>query len=107
MRKLFLLMSALMFCAIPMFAQDQAAGGGGGRNMWIPVTAGIAMAIASGLCGIGQGMAINGACQGIARNPGALKGINNALILGLVLIESLALYTLVIAFYILLSKEGL
>lgn len=106
-RKLFFLMSVLMFCAIPMFAQDQGGAAGGGRNIWIPVAAGLGMALASGLCGIGQGMAINGACQGIARNPGALKGINNALILGLVLIESLALYTLVIAFYMLLSKEGL
>ena len=59
---------------------------------------GIAMGIASGLCGIGQGMATKGATEGIARNPGAGAAIRTALILGLVLIESLALYTFVIVF---------
>jgi len=34
----------------------------------------------------------------MARNPGAQAGIRFALILGLVLIESLALYTLVITY---------
>jgi F-type H+-transporting ATPase subunit c len=34
----------------------------------------------------------------LARNPGARAGIQFALILGLALIESLALYTLVIIF---------
>ena len=56
------------------------------------------MGIASGLCGIGQGNATSGAAQAIARNPGAAAGIRFALILGLVLIESLALYTFVIVF---------
>ena len=58
MRKLFFLMSVLMFCAIPVFAQDQGGAAGGGHNIWIPVAAGLGMALASGLCGIGQGMAI-------------------------------------------------
>jgi F-type H+-transporting ATPase subunit c len=54
------------------------------------------MAIASGLCGLAQGNAVKGAAEGMARNPGASASIRFALILGLVLIESLALYTLVI-----------
>jgi F-type H+-transporting ATPase subunit c len=95
--KFFLLMIALMFCAIPMFAQG-GAGGAAGGNIWVPVTAGFAMAIASGLCAIGQGAAVAGACQGIARNPAAFPLIRFALIFGLALIESLALYTLVIVF---------
>ena len=95
--KFFLLMLALMFCAIPMFAQGAPSGGGGG-NIWVPVSAGLSMAIASGLCALGQGNAVNGACQGIARNPAAFPLIRFALIFGLVLIESLALYTLVIIF---------
>jgi F-type H+-transporting ATPase subunit c len=95
--KFFLLMIALMFCAIPMFAQGGASGASGG-NIWVPVTAGFAMAIASGLCALGQGTAVNGACQGIARNPAAFPLIRFALIFGLALIESLALYVLVIIF---------
>ena len=95
--KFFLLMIALMFCAIPMFAQGGASGAGGG-NIWVPVTAGCAMAIASGLCALGQGKAVAGACEGIARNPSAFPAIRFALIFGLALIESLALYVLVIIF---------
>src|SRR5665213_92637 len=95
--KLFFLALALMFCAMPMFAQG-GGGASGGGNPWVPVTAGFAMAIASGLCGIGMGNAVRGAVEGIARNPSANKLIQTALILGLALIESLALYVLVIIF---------
>jgi F-type H+-transporting ATPase subunit c len=56
------------------------------------------MAIASGLCALGQGKAIAGAAEGVARNPGAVAAIRFFLILGLVLIESLALYVMVIIF---------
>jgi F-type H+-transporting ATPase subunit c len=88
---------ALMFCAIPMFAQGGAAGASD-YHLWAPVTAGFSMAIASGLCALGQGKAIAGACEGIARNPSAFAAIRFALIFGLVLIESLALYTFAIIF---------
>jgi F-type H+-transporting ATPase subunit c len=96
--KFFLLMIALLVCAVPMFAQGGGAAGGGGGNIWVPVTAGFAMAIASGLCALGQGKAVAGACEGIARNPSAFPAIRFALIFGLALIESLALYVLVIIF---------
>ena len=62
------------------------------------MTAGFAMAIASGLCALGQGKAVAGACEGMARNPRRTAAIRFALILGLVLIESLALYTFAIIF---------
>lgn len=95
--KLFFLTIAMMILAVPMFAQGTAAPAGGG-NQWVPVTAGFAMAIASGLCALGMGKAIAGAAEGAARNPGAFPAIRFALIFGLALIESLALYTLVIIF---------
>ena len=90
--KLFFLLFAMMFLAIPMFAQGSAAATPVGST-WFPVTAGISMALASGLCALGQGKAIAGAAEGMARNPGASAGIRFALILGLVFIESLGLYT--------------
>ena len=65
---------------------------------WKGLAAGISMAIASGLCGLGQGKAVAGAAEAMARNPGAAANIRFALLLGLVLIESLALYTMVIIF---------
>lgn len=55
------------------------------------------MAVAAGLCALGQGKAICAACEGIARNPAAAANIRTTLIIGLALIESLALYTLAIA----------
>ena len=92
--KLFLLLFALVVLASPAFAQDAA----GGARPAITITPGIAMAVASGLCGLAQGKAVASSAEAIARNPGAGGAIRGALLLGLVLIESLALYTLVIIF---------
>ena len=94
--KMFFMALAMMFIAMPMFAQGGTTPAG--TTDWRPVTACLAMAIASGLCALGQGKAVAGAAEGMARNPGAIAAIRFALILGLVLIESLALYTFVIIF---------
>ncbi|MBZ5608613.1 MAG: ATP synthase F0 subunit C [Acidobacteriia bacterium] len=94
-RKTFFLLAALLLVACPIFAQTP---GGGGSTSWNLPAAYIAMGIASGLCGIGQGKATASAAEAMARNPGAQAAIRFALIFGLVLIESLALYTLVITF---------
>jgi F-type H+-transporting ATPase subunit c len=94
--KVFMAFSALCF-AVPAFAQGTAAGVSAGTN-WVAIAAGFSMAIASAGCGIGQGRATASATEALARNPSARAGIQFALILGLALIESLALYTLVIIF---------
>ncbi len=94
--KLFLLVMTMLAMASPMLAQGNQAGGAGDANRL--AAAYIAMGIASGLCGLGQGRATASAAEAMARNPGAIAAIRVALILGLVLIESLALYTLVITF---------
>lgn len=95
-KKMLFLLAVLIF-ASPIFAQP-AGGGSTGGNWWVSIGSGIGMAIASGLCALGQGKAIAGACEGMARNPGVAAAIRAAMILGLVFIESLALYTLVIIF---------
>ena len=88
-----------LLLAAPLFAQGtEASSGGGGIASWGPALAVIGMAIASGLCGLGQGRATASACEGVARNPVARPHIFLFLILGLILIESLALYTLAIVF---------
>ncbi|HVT95635.1 MAG TPA: ATP synthase F0 subunit C [Bryobacteraceae bacterium] len=94
--KNFLFLAALFMIALPMFGQEAVANAGNRIIDWKPVLAGIGMAIASGLCGLAQGKAVAGSAEAMARNPGAIPAIRFALILGLVLIESLALYTLVI-----------
>ena len=92
-----------MALASPMFAQE--AGGAAPAMPTGRAAAYIAMGIASGLCGLGQGRATASAAEAMARNPGAIAAIRVALILGLVLIESLALYTLVITFIAQVSKS--
>ena len=58
---------------------------------------GFALAIAGAGAAIGQGKAVASATEAIARNPGAAGEIRGALILGLVLIESLVIYVLLIS----------
>jgi F-type H+-transporting ATPase subunit c len=95
--KLFLLLAAALVLASPMFAQGGAAPAADNHH-WIWIASGFSMAIASGLCGLAQGKAVAAACDAMGRNPGAAAAIRFALILGLVLIESLALYTFAIIF---------
>jgi F-type H+-transporting ATPase subunit c len=91
---------ALLFAASPtLFAQDTIAAKNPNGHL-VLVAAAFAMAIASGLCGLAQGKAVAGAAEAMARNPGAAAVIRFALLLGLVLIESLALYTLVVSFVV-------
>lgn len=89
-----LTMLALLTMATPVFAQAQSGSTSGG-SLLAPA---FAMAIASGLCGLGQGKAIASAAEGVARNPGAAGQIRTLLLLGLAFIESLALFTFVLAY---------
>jgi F-type H+-transporting ATPase subunit c len=89
----FMTLGALLM-ATPAFAQSTA--GGSSAASWVPIGAGIGMAIASGLCGLGQGRAAASATEAVARNPGARAGIMTMLMLGLAFMESLALFTFVI-----------
>ncbi|MEE8257269.1 MAG: ATP synthase F0 subunit C [Acidobacteriota bacterium] len=87
-----------LFLATPAYAQEAAGGAAYSTVNWVVLTAGFSMAIASAVCAIAQGRAVAAACEGVARNPGARPAIQFFLILGLVLIESLALYTFAIIF---------
>ncbi|HEV3332679.1 MAG TPA: ATP synthase F0 subunit C [Bryobacteraceae bacterium] len=98
MKRMMLLLMLLLLVSTFAFAQAPGATAGSAKDWANPLAAGIGMAIASGLCGLGQGKAAAGAAEGIARNPSAAGAIRAAMLLGLVLIESLALYTLVIIF---------
>jgi F-type H+-transporting ATPase subunit c len=91
---IFMAMAILCF-AMPVFAQGGEASS---AVNWVAISAGFSMAIASAICGLGQGKATAAAMEGLARNPAARAGIQLGLIIGLAFIESLALYTLVIIF---------
>ncbi|MCB1050494.1 MAG: ATP synthase F0 subunit C [Acidobacteria bacterium] len=87
MKKLGFLFLSMIFVGA-VFGQD-------GHEAAAPFfTPSIAMALAAGLCGLGQGKAIYSACEGMARNPGAAGDIRTTLLLGLAFIESLVLFTL-------------
>jgi F-type H+-transporting ATPase subunit c len=89
-------------------ASAQQAAAAEARVSWLGpftvIAAGIGMAVAAGLCGLGQGRAIAAALEGMARQPGAAARIQTAMIIGLALIESLAIYTLVIAIILLFAN---
>ncbi len=63
----------------------------------IAIAAGIGLGIAALGGGIGQGRAIASALDSIGRNPGAAGKIMGPMILGLAIIESLVIYSLVIS----------
>ena len=98
MRKLgsFLLWT-LLFVLLPLvaFAADDATS----SSSWgYALGAGLAVGLAGLGCGIGQGLTAGNTTAGIARNPGAAGAMFTNFILGMVLIESIAIYGLVIAF---------
>lgn len=90
----------VMLVAIPAYAQAPVKPAPDQGYWSLAIGAGIGLGIAAGLCGLGQGKATGSAVEAMARNPGARPGIFIFLLLGLALIESLALYALVIAFRI-------
>jgi F-type H+-transporting ATPase subunit c len=87
-----------LLLAVPAFAADTAAAPGDETSKWIVITAGFAMAIAAFGGAIGQSRVAAAACEGVARNPGARAGIQLFFILGLVFIETLALFTFAVIF---------
>ena len=92
--------------ASPAYAQEGAAAAGSdsGLVQWSIITGGFALAIAAVGAAIGQGRAVASATEAIARNPGAVGEIRGALILGLVLIESLVIYVLLISLILFFLK---
>jgi F-type H+-transporting ATPase subunit c len=71
------------------------------------LAAGIGMGIGVIGPGIGMGHAIRGALDGVSRNPGVHKQILTTMLIGLAIIESLAIYVLVIALIILFGNPYL
>jgi len=82
------------------FAAEEAAKASGGGAGWGHLSAAIAIGLAAFGGALSQGRTAVAACEGIARNPGAGASIRAMAFLALVLIESLVIYALVIAFVI-------
>jgi F-type H+-transporting ATPase subunit c len=95
---LFLAVLAVMMLAPAVFAQEGGAAATAAGTNWVAITAGFSMALAAAGCGYAQSKATSAACESIARNPGATAAIRFALILALILIESMALYVFAIIY---------
>ena len=89
------LLWTLVFVIAPLAAI--AAEEGSGASWGYGLGAGLAVGLAGLGCGIGQGLTAGNTTAGIARNPGAAGAMFTNFILGMVLIESIAIYGLVIA----------
>jgi F-type H+-transporting ATPase subunit c len=94
-------MAVLAYPGLALAQAPAAAGTGSWVGPFAVLVAGFAMAIAAGLCALGQGKAIASAVDAMARQPGAAARIQTAMIIGLALIESLAIYVLVVAMILL------
>ena len=99
-------MSMLMvlgFASLALAAEPAggAAAGLGGFFSYAVMAAGFGIGIAAFGTGIGQGLAVKSSVEGIARNPEASGKITVTMLIGLAMIESLAIYALVVALIIL------
>jgi F-type H+-transporting ATPase subunit c len=63
--------------------------------------AGLSIGLAALGTGIGMGSAIGSALEGVSRNPSVAQRIMTMMIIGLALIESLAIYALVVSLILL------
>ena len=86
--------------ASPAFADVAAEGGAGWHRGLIALGAGLGLGIAAHGAALGQGRATAAAMESIGRNPNSAERIFTPLIVGLALMEALALYALVIAFFL-------
>lgn len=74
-----------------------AAVAAGGSKVWLAVAAAFGMSIATVGGALGQSRALSAALEGIARNPGAQTKVMIPMIIGLALIESLVLFSFLVA----------
>ena len=100
-----MMMVAFAF-ASPLHAQEAAAVAAGHIEVvrWSIITAGFALCIAASFGAMAQARGLSAAVEGIARNPSAAGEIRGNLILGLVLIESLVIYVLLISLILFFVK---
>lgn len=97
----------LVIASAPMFAQDtDVTDNRTTLYMWAMIVGGAVIAIASAAGAYCQSKAISSALEGISRNPAAAPHIRFIAIFGLVLIETLVIYALLISIMIIMINWG-
>ncbi len=97
--------------AMPAFAETEAVAkstvSGNTFYIIIVIVVPITMAFTAVGVGLAQSSALKMALEGIARNPGAAGSILSTTLVGLAIIESLAIYVLVIGLILLFANPFL
>ena len=87
----------LAVALFPAVAMAETEAGAGAGTWSYAIGAGLAIGLCGMGCAIGQGLTAGNAMSGIARNPGASGTMFVPFIIALALIESIAIYSLVVA----------
>ncbi|MHB8093423.1 MAG: ATP synthase F0 subunit C [Candidatus Aminicenantales bacterium] len=102
-----LLLFFMALASAPLLAQEGTLDSGRANLFKVSIIVGgavIAIAVAAGA--FGQAKVISAGCEGISRNPNSAPHIRFLLIFGLVLIETLVIYALLITIIILMVQWG-
>ncbi|KWT84103.1 ATP synthase F0 subunit C [Candidatus Magnetominusculus xianensis] len=111
MRKSVVVMLALALlivsapAAVVYASGDADMGKDSGTKAMAAIGALIGIGIAALGTGIGQGIGLSKACEGVARNPGASGKITTTLIVGLAMIESLCIYAFLLSLGVLINQK--
>ncbi len=108
LKTLGLLLLFVIAAGCPLLAQESAAVDPVRASLFrlSIIVGGAIITLAAAAGAFCQAKAISSACEGISRNPGAAPHIRFLLIFGLVLIETLVIYALLITIIILLIQWG-
>lgn len=106
-------LAAIMFAPMALAQHEASAGAGAavgqegryaGLFGYIALGCVVGLGLAAGGGGIGMGNAVSGALNAMARNPGFYGRIFTNMLIGLALIESLVIYTLVVVLLLLYAR---
>jgi len=104
--RLFLILAGVFAPAIAMAGETVSVDNEHSVKMYLALASGFGIALAAFGGALAQGKAATAALEGIARNPSASGKILTPMILALALIESLVIYTLIIAFVLIGLIQG-
>ena len=91
-------LSMLSFASSAFAAEEAGHSGNGGI---VAIGAGIAIGVAALGGGLGQGKLVSAALESIGRNPSASGKLLTPMVLGLVFVETLVIFSFVVAYFLL------
>jgi ATP synthase F0 subunit c len=103
-----LIVALILLFANPLAARVDRAVSQGGFALWVLIgiagTAGLSIMLGTMLSSLGQGRVTGTALESIAEQPAARDQISTTLFISLALLESLALYALIVALILLFAN---